>query len=199
MKNKIILSLVAIIFISSCANKFSLTKRKYTKGYYFASSKSTNNSKKETDNITVKKLTQVKTTLPAGEVATTEIVKAEPISFFNPEILAEKKQASAQKPTDQKITASANEKTTVPAKPLVKAVPEKQNLNTASKKADADTNLIIMVILCFLWFFNLIAIYLHDGKKVTINFIITLLLDFTFVLGIVYALLVVLDIVDLSK
>ena len=51
MKTKIILPLIAIIFLSSCADKFSLTKRKYTKGYYFASSKNNATSKNEHKNI----------------------------------------------------------------------------------------------------------------------------------------------------
>lgn len=57
--------------------------------------------------------------------------------------------------------------------------------------------LIILIILCFLSFLNLIAVYIHDGG-ITLNFWITLILDFTFIGGVIFSLLVVLDVVDLS-
>ncbi len=56
MKNKIILPIVALILLSSCASKFGLVKRKYNKGYYFSVSKNKNNFKKENEqkNVVVK-------------------------------------------------------------------------------------------------------------------------------------------------
>ncbi|MBL7916998.1 MAG: YqaE/Pmp3 family membrane protein [Bacteroidia bacterium] len=57
--------------------------------------------------------------------------------------------------------------------------------------------MIVLIILCFLWWLNLIAVYLHDGD-ITLNFWITLLLDLTFIGGVIFSLLVVLDVVNLA-
>lgn len=67
------------------------------------------------------------------------------------------------------------------------------------KSSGGDTYLIIEIILCFFPFINLIAMYLKDGKRITLNFWIDLLLDILFILpGIIFALLVVLDVVNLA-
>lgn len=63
----------------------------------------------------------------------------------------------------------------------------------------SDDEKIIWIILCLFPFINLIPVYLHDGKKVTMNFILTLILDILFFIpGIIFALLIVLDIVNLA-
>ncbi len=68
-----------------------------------------------------------------------------------------------------------------------------------SKGGGGDVDLIILVILCFFPFINLIAMYLKDGKSITLNFWIDLILDCLFFLpGIIFALLVVLDVVNLA-
>ena len=93
------------------------------------------------------------------------------------------------------LTASAKKTITQVVK-VIKPV----GVSTASQpgKGSPDNNLIILIILCFLWWLNLIAVYLHDGKKITLNFWITLLLDFTLIGGIIFSLLVVLDIINLA-
>ena len=63
----------------------------------------------------------------------------------------------------------------------------------------SDDEKILWIILSLFPFINLIPVYLHDGKKVTANFIVTLILDLLFFLpGIIFALLVVLDVVNLA-
>ncbi|MHB8261004.1 MAG: YqaE/Pmp3 family membrane protein [Bacteroidia bacterium] len=75
---------------------------------------------------------------------------------------------------------------------------EKEKI-TNQKSSGGDTNLIIEIILCFFPFFNLIAMYLKDGKRITLNFWIDLILDCLFFFpGIIFALLVVLDVVNLA-
>lgn len=201
MKNKIILPLIAIIFLSSCANKFSLTKRKYTKGYYFASSTNKNSNSKEADNknIVVKNLPAKKASLPASEKGN-EDIKETPLATFYKTESPKEKNNNTNKSVKQIITASAAAKKSVTHKPLIKAITEKEDfINKGQKKgSDADLNLVIMIILCLFPFINLIPVYLHDGKKLTLNFLITLLLDFTWILGVIYAILVVLDVVDLA-
>lgn len=87
-----------------------------------------------------------------------------------------------------------NPKNVVPAKTITQenAVQQKRN-------GGGDANLILLVILSLFPFINLIAMYLHDGKSVTTNFWVDLILDILFfVPGIVFALLVVLDVVNLA-
>jgi uncharacterized membrane protein YqaE (UPF0057 family) len=68
-----------------------------------------------------------------------------------------------------------------------------------STPTPSDDEKILWIILCLFPFINLIPVYLHDGKKVTANFIVTLILDLLFFLpGIIFALLVVLDVVNLA-
>jgi uncharacterized membrane protein YqaE (UPF0057 family) len=199
MINKIIFSLIAVIFLSSCANKFSLTKRKYTKGYYFASSKNNSSGKKENEQkeVVAKHLSKKNSALPVESSSAIEIKNEPVIAFTNVEMHAVKYVAT--KKSTSNIIASAKAKEQFTSKPQIKAVAKEQPLNKElQKKGSSDANFVLMVILCFFPFINLIPVYLHDGKKVTLNFIITLILDFTWVLGVVYALLVILDVVDLA-
>ena len=199
MKNKIILLLVAVIFLSSCANKYSLTKRKYTKGYYFASSKNRTSTKNEinpTDiiaaNLPAKKSTQLNETN-----IKTEVVLNTPNEFVK---IATKPVSSNENKSTHKIIASTNNKTNFETKTTFKPLAEKQNYKTnLFKKDKSDENFIIMVILCLVSFINLIPVFLHDSKNLTLNFWVTLILDCLFFLpGIIFALLVVLDILDLD-
>jgi hypothetical protein len=65
------------------------------------------------------------------------------------------------------------------------------------KKGD-DTELIVLVILSLFPILCLIAIYLKDGKNITLNFWIDLILHITLFGAIIFALLVVLDVVNLA-
>nr|MBA3681968.1 hypothetical protein [Bacteroidota bacterium] len=193
MKNKIILPLLAIIFLSSCANKFSLTKRKYTKGYYFASSASKTSTTKENDhkNLVVKDLPSKKTNLSSPETGNEDIKEVTVATFNKPEA-SKTNHTVKYKQTHKAVTASADHKKDIASKPTVKPVTEKQPLANKSNASDADTNLIILVILSLFPILALIAIYLHDGKTITLNFWIDLILHFLFLYWL-FALLVVLD------
>lgn len=74
---------------------------------------------------------------------------------------------------------------------------QSQEVVTGRGGGSGGTNKVLLVILCLFWILNLLAVYLHDGS-ITLNFWITLLLDLTFVGGIIFSILVVLDVVDLS-
>lgn len=197
MIKKIIFPLLAIILLASCANKFSLVKRKYNKGFYVSRSHSGNKTENSA-NVAAK---EVHKPAKSNEVS---INGDEPI-----QVLAQVKQSEepsnnekagglsgkmTPKKEHKQIFASAGKnvvKTIESIKPLL------QKESTSKKGSDADTNKILLVILALFPFICLIAIYLHDGKKVTLNFWITLLLHLTFVLWLVFALLVVLDVIDL--
>ena len=200
MKNKIILALSVIILLSSCANKFSLTKRKYTKGYYFASAKNSSTTKKENKsiNISVDKLIAHNTTDLAKSSIDVELKNAPTITtpiFIAHTRVKNNKAKKAKVNLIASKTSKSQSFITTNFKPLSENKHPLININKS--KNDDDINLIIMVILCLFPFINLIPIYLHDDKKLTINFLVTLLLDFTWILGVIYALLVIFDVVDL--
>ena len=200
MKTKIILPLIAIIFLSSCADKFSLTKRKYTKGYYFASSKTNSSAKNQSEhkNLLEKNLPAQNSNLVIEPISNNEIIATtnnSPIIVSN--TLEKKTTLNSER---SNITASANSKTSFAPKAAIKPLLEKQiDKTNTSKNGKSDETLIIMVILCLFPFINLIPVYLHDGKSLTLNFWVTLILDCLFFLpGIIFALLVVLDVFSIA-
>jgi len=198
MINKTIFSLIAVIFLSSCANKFSLTKRKYTKGYYFASS-GNQNSEVKRDNqktLVVKNLPTKKTTLNSPEIGNEYIKETAAVTFNKPEATKRKNNIQGTE-KNHLVTASAKHKKDITIRSVVKALAVNQPLSKGSKKGDADANLILMIILCLFPILALIAIYLHDGKKITLNFWVDLILHILFLYWL-FALLVILDVVDLA-
>ncbi len=58
--------------------------------------------------------------------------------------------------------------------------------------------LIVEIIFCFIPILSLIAMYLKDGKSITLNFWVDLILYITFIGWIIFGLLVVLDVVNLA-
>jgi hypothetical protein len=200
MIKKFIYPVIAIILLSSCAGKFSLQKRKYTKGFYFASAKSnppkersvkTGHPDAKTDNKET-----IREEIVSAQIITADLIKpVENASAQNHET----KKASLPKHNNQ-VVASVNNTITQPEKTF-KSVELKNNdhsIYNAHAKANSDTNTIVLVILCLIWWLDLLAVYLKDGHAITTNFWITLLLDLLILPGIVFAILVVLDVVDLK-
>lgn len=62
----------------------------------------------------------------------------------------------------------------------------------------SDDDKIIQIILALFPILCLIAIYLHDGQTITNNFWIDLILHLTFIGAIIFAILVVLDVINLK-
>jgi hypothetical protein len=196
MIKKIILPLLAVLLLGSCANKFNLVKRKYNKGFYVSRSHSTNTNVTEPERKALVKHT--KTNSPATEQKAAEPVKAlDHVALVNEPVSEIQKPGGLSKTMETKkeskpVYASAQ-------KNLVKTIKAMKPLAMRSAaKGDSGTNKILLVILALFPFICLIAIYLHDGKKITLNFWITLLLHLTFVLWLVFALLVVLDVLDFA-
>lgn len=200
MKNKLLLYLAGLLLLSSCAGT-GLMKRRYTKGYYVSHSKSTKQpAVQETVPLTkaaVQAAPQRENVTPANDITTAPVlapmVKAIPVSEL---AKAEQRYASAK--NSPAALASAK------SEPLVKAsdnfrplVMPSTAMNTQRTGDSSKVELLIMVILCLFPFINLIPVYLHD-KGVTLNFWLTLILDFTLIGGVIFALLVILDIVNLA-
>lgn len=209
---KIFLLLIVAIAFSQCNQKLSVVKRKYNKGFYIASSK-------KPENAQPKQIASIKkeTKEPAVNIANTEnkstqlalAENTQAVDLKNKAIQPSNITSSSLKPENStststqdnnNITAQAKGKTHVKQKSNQSKLSNALLLNKIlykGKQAD-DTNTILLVILCILWWLNLIAVYLKDGRKVTTNFWITLILNFTYIGGVIFAILVVLDIINLA-
>jgi len=203
MIRSITLALSAVILLSSCAGKFSLLKRKYTKGFYVSSSKGRHTKNRNTDHEKV--ALHQKAVKPLETSPLAEVVKVTPQEFaplIKTQALNTPKTAPVEVKTGKDLLAQAasvpvTEPITHKAKSVKPLDLSKQHIVLNSK--DDDAMFIVLVILCFFWWLNLISVYIHDKHQVTTNFWVTLLLNLTFIGGIIFSLLVVLDVVDLNK
>ncbi len=199
MKAKILITLAALIVLSGCSNKISLVKRKYNKGYHF-----TVNRGKSSEQNRHEGLVKQKQTPAAPEVAAEQVVVTNNQSeTILPVPVALNKPVSASQPVLSKsaahpalasaVTAHVkNEQTQIQQLDLSK----KHNLGKSGKASGDD--LIIQIILALFPILCLIAVYLHDGKSITLNFWVDLILHITFIGEIIFALLVVLDVINLA-
>ncbi len=192
---KIITLLSVLLIVTSCSNKFSLQKRKYNKGFYFASNHSksnqSNTANQKTQVLNSKSYSQVKLEQQELEIVTPNIETTLATTLPNHKSVKTKSNLSKVTKDDYSI-ASSNTKQ-LQLEKLIKpiALPK-------SKKGGSDTNIIVLVILSLFPILCLIAVFLKDGKSITLNFWIDLLLHLTFIGEIIFALLVVLDVVNLA-
>ena len=187
------MGIIAAVIVTSC----SLEKRHYTSGYSVQwNSKKTNVSATEASYVakqTPKTESKKVTTTQTVAQALVEQVAANNNTVTKTLVASAKKTAPV---SIAKTKATSFENT--PVKDNAKIV-ERIVTNQKSSGGDGDTTLIIEIILCFFPFFNLISMYLKDGKRITLNFWVDLILDCLFFLpGIIFALLVVLDVVNLA-
>ncbi len=201
MKSKIyLLSFLALALLISSCGTLSITQKRYSRGL----------------NVDLFATKDAKPVEQKAKVATkkgsdNQTIIAENTVNSTPEII------NNEVVTINEIAVTTESKTTVPQKPLVKAfkkfrkakkqptiISKQENTNSVTKqnhsnstKKTNETSLIVLVILSLFPILCLIAVYLHDDG-VTTNFWIDLLLHLTFAGEIIYALLVVLDIIDLS-
>jgi len=192
---KLLPFLALAVLISSCGNKMTLLKRHYTKGYYIHNSK-------HNENVAVNK---------RGDKEKAEKMQPTVTAFVNesqkPEVQASLtvkeveagKAKTYQQQLNKHIVAQRGSVTG-------QAYATKSNVALAKevKKADkknttgGEGNIIVLVILSLFPLLCLIAMYIHDGHKVTTNFWVDLILHITIIGYAIFALLVVFDIVDLS-
>lgn len=203
-----LLALAAIIFFTSCETSNVLVlKRKYTKGYYVDFGKKNNNKN------SVVKENKANTDIATKENSETnieqEIAQEETV---NAPLTASADNKIVLPTTNNKINmfhthvseqASSiennNLKSAKKESKLISRINKKINKSkSATKPSGSDSNLILLVILSLFPFFALLAMYLHDGKAITLNFWIDLLLHFTIVGYAIFALLVVFDIINLA-
>ncbi|HQQ94818.1 MAG TPA: hypothetical protein PLQ93_09700 [Bacteroidia bacterium] len=200
MKKLLLLLSAASILGSSCSSKFGLAKRRYTKGYYVSVSHQPESSGQRKQNHdrnlmnpksgpeevkTVRVLPQTQT---PGLLPSEQKTSASVNHIVRHDAKASKGLATASHLTNQ-TGLSAKQSIRPLALPMIKG---------SGNKADDTLTTILLVILCLFWWLNLVAVYLHQGKKITKDFWITLILDLTVIGGIVYAILVVLDVLSFA-
>jgi cobalamin biosynthesis Mg chelatase CobN len=200
MKNIAYVTIILALFAASCSsNKGGLiTKRKYTKGYYVDLGKKHGKAKSQEQ-----KTASVKKSSPTPEVVAAPVkieVTAPVVSQEAPVVTANAASAPVQINTVKPLNAApaVTEKKSV--KTAVRNYVQAQramNKISHQKGKASDSELIIMVILSLFPILALVAIWLHDGKTITLNFWIDLLLHFLFIYWL-FALLVVLDVINLA-
>lgn len=217
MMRKIIYATFIVLFtvLSSCVTKdVSIVKRKYSAGYYVNVSQHKNNILASKANHKLKETIKENRTFVQDSNNGIEVPKqAMTASVFE----------EANEKNNQKIyTASTNKLVeklvSVPNKPAkstsiypnkiehksTKNLVDKEKLSDSKVKAllrkgyKSQTDLIVLVILSIFPILALIAMYLKDGERITLNFWVDLILHLTVVGYLIFALLVVFDIINLA-
>jgi preprotein translocase subunit SecF len=187
-------SSLLLIFLASCSTSGFVMKRKYNKGYYvdFANNnnhkKANDKVKDASDNLSFKKM------VLQSEAKELSIQENAPTAFSQNIQVKKKSNPSFNKKSSSQSNITLKKWKAL--KPLVKKTISKKEKHTLKK--DGGDISIVEVILSLFPILCLIAIYLHDGNKITMNFWVDLLLHLTFIGEIIYALLVVLNIFSLS-
>lgn len=203
MKNIAYVTIILALFAASCSSNKNgmITKRKYTKGYYVdLGGKHSKAKAQEQKTVAVKKAEPVK--VLAVTPAKVEVVNAV-VGNQAPVLSANAAAAPASVNTVKALKAENTVNTVKETKKVKSAVVNyiqaKRAINKIShqKGKAAEADLIVMVILSLFPILALVAIWLHDGKTITLNFWIDLILHFVFLYWL-FALLVVLDVINLA-
>jgi DNA-binding cell septation regulator SpoVG len=193
MIKKTLIPIITILILGSCSNKMSLVKRKYNKGYYVSTSK-------KNDNDPVAKDVKKPVAVPKKKEIQEEIVTAKTLDNFKvlySSVISATQEIKHEKNHNE--TASLFSKKPVNSvQKRVKVFTAENLINITQPKKGASDDKIIQIILALFPVLCLIAVFLHDGKAITLNFWVTLLLHLTLIGEIIFALLVVLDIVNLA-
>ncbi len=190
---KLLLFLTAIAFLSSCSSHFSITKRRYNKGFYIASAHknhSTTQPKSDNKALPTPSDEKVETVVVKAEVkkptatvvAPVQITPAPVIAAIEPQV---SKPSVAAKSTVNPENYSKSASIDLPKS---KVITHSQNQQSA-----ADTNTILLVILAIL--IPCLAVFLKDDK-ISLLFWITLALQILLVTWIIAMILAILHIMD---
>lgn len=188
-----IISVVAIVFASCTSSKNGIVlKRKYNKGYYVANLHKTNGAKKVE---TIKAESEITEAIPSIAISLPNTTTALDIKTSVTETKPVKhiKHNTILVDTKNEVASIAIEKSSIK-----RAVHDLKIETNKHSTGSADGNLVLLVILSLFPFFALLAMYLKDGKQITLNFWVDFLLHLTFIGYIIFALLVVFDIVNLA-
>ena len=198
--------LIAVVLASCNSGKNALVmKHRYTKGFYIAGKSKHHKSKKADDLATNKKTETTQQTL-APTLQTIEDNKTIETNIENstassvvasPEkIASENKSITKKSEKEFKTTVLNKTFSNIKSIATVKTSANKQTILNKGKSLSSDQ--IVQLILALFPILCLIAVYLKDGSKITNNFWITLVLHLTVYLECIFAVLVVLDIINLA-
>lgn len=218
MKTIIKLSLLAIValFASCATTDISIVKRKYNNGYYV----DINNHKKVSASVnkthTLTPDLNIEKEFATQKIDNDNLDETYPLTassdkgvFVNP---VKTKNNFTKKPVQKTLSESVASADLNNNQEIKKVSVAKKAKTWISKAlSDAETNkTILLVILSLFPILALIAIYVKDGKKITTNFWVDLLLHLPFIaittswgrivvaLYAIYAVLVVLDVFSLA-
>jgi hypothetical protein len=193
--------LTLLVFLFSCSKHPLFLKKRYSSGYRLLTGKSELKNKKCTvedkkhEEITITDIKKVNISSDNNLTADINNKVDEnpsiPFSVRN-QCLTYSRSLIETESLNNAASHSAYKSPSYSYKIFNKTFYQNQN-----KKNDSDTELIILVILSLFPILSLIAVYLKDGKKVTVNFWITLILHFLFFYWL-FALLRVLDVINLA-
>jgi len=190
MKKIIAFITVVTLVLSSCSslkNTFVL-KRKYNKGFYVSHQNSKHQvSLTQNKNLSVRKSEKLEPLNVSINLAN-EINDVKPMPMNQ---VVELKHNTILSNSKIAFTSKTNMVFKPNCKPLVLA-------RKIQAKPTFDTELLILVILSLFPILALIAIFMKEGKVITTNFWVDLVLHFTLIGYIIFALLVVLDIINLN-
>lgn len=197
--------IISAVLVSSCSTSGFL-KRKYTKGYYLESiARQRQVEKKQM----VSEQFSVDTKQSNISNQHNALTDEQNNKYSDNLLVVENTEKCKTHASIQKFH-SVNLKTSNSVSTFQKEYKDKFNfapitsniLNLKNKNIQvskpSDKDLIVQVILALIIFTCLIAVYLHDGKKITTNFWVDLILYLTVIGAVIFALLVVLDVVNLA-
>ena len=198
MLKNIVYFLVLSFLVSACRSKVLIVKRTYSKGYYFSIAKPKGRSN------TFIKRNPNSITETVALMGSTAVYKRDPNPCEKrPEQLfvqiSKKERQHSKNETDQNQVALMDNikfNASPVFKPLTKSQPLIVKKETI-KKSGKGARKFWLAILCLFPVICLIPVYIHDEKKVTMNFWLTLLLHFTLLGYVIFALLIVFNVVDL--
>lgn len=201
MKRILLITLIATIVGASCTSTKNgmFNKRKYTKGFFVDTKGRAPKVKEGTqENVARTSAVKVMNSVPVQVVSASS--SEAPVLTAEAANTDHKTTAQSQKKSGFAYTTNHSQPVGAQAKaPFKELKMSAKAIKTFKGAKGSDTDTIILVILCLFPFINLIAIFLKDNKAITLNFWVTLILDILFFLpGIIFALLVVLDIVNLA-
>lgn len=199
MKTSLKITIVALIavFFASCSST-SILKRKYTKGFYFEKRGKASETEKFANSASQYKNVELQLTGERAEALykVDEVKSFEDktrfVSSYSTKFNRRSKSSSSVNPsgaTEQSVGEKDGS--------VVSSVKAKQNSTKSNSSKGGSANTIVLVILSLFPILCLIAVYLHDGS-ITKNFWIDLILHLTVIGEIIFALLVVLDVVNFA-
>jgi hypothetical protein len=206
MKKNILFFILIVIGLSACntAKDAFVMKRKYTKGFYVAHQSKKNKSINNENEILKSEsadFIQSKSSHTFEKDVENQDIKDINFIASNSSV-----NSDLSVKLNSKNAAEKEFKNSVINKTLKNVFVEHKSIksNRKSKQIDSkrtsslSSDQIVQLILALFPILCLIAVYLKDGGKITNNFWITLVLHLTVYLECIFAVLVVLDIINLA-